>query len=70
MERGTWWATVHRVTKSQKRLKRLSTHAFKITSKPECIYLELPLIVNKYSQSLPQVLGFRILKWRCRPSYP
>ena len=27
MDRGAWWATVHRVVKSQSRLKRLSTHA-------------------------------------------
>ena len=26
MDRGAWWATVHRVAKSQTRLKRLSTH--------------------------------------------
>ena len=26
MDRGAWWATVHRVTKSQTRLKRLSMH--------------------------------------------
>ena len=26
MDRGAWWATVHSVTKSQTRLKRLSTH--------------------------------------------
>ena len=26
MDRGTWWATVHRVTKSQTQLKRLSMH--------------------------------------------
>ena len=26
-EGGTWWATVHRVTKSQTQLKRLSMHA-------------------------------------------
>ena len=26
MDRGTWWATVHGVTKSQTRLKRLSMH--------------------------------------------
>ena len=25
MDRGAWWATVHRVSKSQTRLKRLST---------------------------------------------
>ena len=27
MDGGAWWATVHRVTQSQTRLKRLSTHA-------------------------------------------
>ena len=27
MDRGAWWATVHGVTKSQTRLKRLSMHA-------------------------------------------
>ena len=26
MDRGVWWATVHRVTKSHTQLKRLSTH--------------------------------------------
>ena len=26
MDRGTWWATAHGVTKSQTRLKQLSTH--------------------------------------------
>ena len=26
-DRGAWWATVHRVTQSSTRLKRLSTHA-------------------------------------------
>ena len=27
MDRGAWWATVHRVAKSQPRLTRLSTHS-------------------------------------------
>ena len=27
VERGAWWATVYRVTKSQARLKQFSTHA-------------------------------------------
>ena len=27
MDRGAWWATVHRVSKSQTQLKRLSTRA-------------------------------------------
>ena len=28
MDRGAWWATVHRVTQSWTQLKRLSTHAY------------------------------------------
>ena len=27
MDRGAWWATIHRVTQSQTQLKWLSTHA-------------------------------------------
>ena len=27
MDRGAWWATVHRVEKSRTQLKRLSTHS-------------------------------------------
>ena len=31
MDRGAWWATVHRVAKSWTRLKRLHTHTHKHT---------------------------------------
>ena len=34
MDRGAWWATVHRVAKSQTGLKRLSTHT--------CIHIHIP----------------------------
>ena len=27
MNRGAWWATIHRVARSQTQLKRLSTHS-------------------------------------------
>ena len=27
MDRGAWWATVHRVAESRTRLKRLNTHS-------------------------------------------
>ena len=27
MDRGAWWATVHKVAKSRTRLKQLGTHA-------------------------------------------
>ena len=29
MERGAWWATIHRVTKNRTQLKQLSMHACK-----------------------------------------
>ena len=29
MDRGAWWATVHRITKSQTRLKQLNMHTLK-----------------------------------------
>ena len=32
MDRGTWWATVHGVAKSQTRLKRFSIHKLQIMS--------------------------------------
>ena len=39
MDRGAWWAAVHRVAKSQTRLKRLSMHACKHVQ--FCSFLEL-----------------------------
>ena len=50
MDRGTWWATVHGVTKSQTRLKQHSTQAHifrnfpKLTERP--MYSELVLLFN------------------------
>ena len=41
LDRGAWWATVHRVAKSQTRLKRLSTH--NIEKDPE-IEISSPLM--------------------------
>ena len=32
MDRGAWWATAHRVAKSQTRLKWLSTHSVVLVS--------------------------------------
>ena len=36
MDRGAWWVTVHRVTKSQTRLKWLSTHTAEIRLPISC----------------------------------
>ena len=55
MDRGAWWATVHRVTKSQTRLKRLSTHtAFKAG-----VYPSISIIHNSKDQIRNP--GFQIL---------
>ena len=35
MDRGAWWARIHGVTKSQTRLKRLSSHTYLINRKRE-----------------------------------
>ena len=42
MDRGARWATVHRVTKSQTRLKRLSTHTQVKEKPPLCLQLSTP----------------------------
>ena len=49
MHRGDWWATVHRLTKRQKRLKRLSTHI--IGKRP---LTEVSILVI---QHVPRILG-------------
>ena len=34
MDREAWWDTIHRVAKSERQLKQLSTHVFKILKLP------------------------------------
>ena len=54
MDRGGWWATVHRVAKSQTRLKRLEhafTHVGNVTY--NCIYYAA--VAAKSLQSCPTV---------------
>ena len=43
MDRGTWWATVHRVEKSWTQLKRFSTHTHYVGGKsfPDVIKLSM-----------------------------
>ena len=41
MDRGAWWATVHKVAKSQTQLKQLSTHASHSISSHDCIIIYL-----------------------------
>ena len=52
MDRGTWWATIHRVTKSRTRLKQLSTHA-----------CGKPTIILKTSKGKDQVFILYELHW-------
>ena len=47
MDRGAWWATVHRVTQSQIRLKWLSTHAeISKVNKKEQVLLKDPIATH------------------------
>ena len=39
MDRGAWWVTVHGVTKSQTRLKQLTTHTHNGWGRISCLYL-------------------------------
>ena len=47
MDRGTWKATVHRVTKSQIQLKRLSVHTHKRNLQPIALMNIDTKILNK-----------------------
>ena len=38
MDRGAWWATVHRVAKGRTRLKRHSMHAYRCV-RVRCVYI-------------------------------
>ena len=44
MNRGAWWATVHRVKKSQTQLKQLSRHACRVLA-DNCHWLNLRMTV-------------------------
>ena len=54
MDRGAWWATVHRVAKSQARLKRLGLH----TQSPHRTSLSLAAWKNpfQFEPSYPMLL--------------
>ena len=55
MDRGAWWALVHRVAQSQTRLKRLCTHTHKA---PESLLQ--PLLAHFPSSSCHAQLLFQI----------
>ena len=60
MDRGVWWALVHRVTKSQKQLKQLSIHTKSTSLKTFVIYVVsyidvlvfLACCISKYAHHL------------------
>ena len=66
MDRGAWWATVHRAAQSQTWLNELSTHArpdlFIILYEILCIYLTLTLR-QSYSLKNGKIYNIHI-KWR------
>ena len=41
MDRGAWWATVHRAAQSRTRLKQLSTHTWLTVLSALCMFLYL-----------------------------
>ena len=78
--RGAWWATVHRVAKSQTWLKRLSTHSLKtcetsqlspFTGREELTYIELYYVLGhlytvSYSHNSPMTWMLLSLFYRQR----
>ena len=61
IERGAWWATVHRVTKSQTRLKWLSTQA-QCLSLSLKTFLGLKSALSKIHMDTPTFLWL-VLAW-------
>ena len=51
MDRGAWWATVHRVTKTWTQLKRLNTHAHKTLRNTQKIIMFQSLIFTDFKCS-------------------
>ena len=51
MDRGAWWATVHRVTKSGKGLKQLTTHACMYMWRKQ-VYGSLLYLILKFAVNL------------------
>ena len=49
MGRGAWWATVHRVTKSQTQLKRLNTHTHRALSETLITALRVLIYIGPFS---------------------
>ena len=56
MDRGTWRATVHRVTKSLTQLKRLSKHTY--VQRPGCSFLFVVWLVCSFAQHWNPFLVF------------
>ena len=51
MDRGAWWATVHRVTKTWTQLKWLNTHAHKTLRNTQKIIMFQSLILTDFKYS-------------------
>ena len=76
MDRGSWQATVHGVTKSQRQLKQLSTHVFiigdfnspltemdRITREKNGKHVELKNIINQDLMDIYRTLGQIIIEY-------
>ena len=59
MDRGTWWATVHRVSKSQTPLKRLSTQRSLDREDPLEKWQPAPVFLPGKSHRQRSLMGYR-----------
>ena len=60
MDRGVWWATVHRVTKNQTRLKRQHTHTLRM---PRNKFILVQFLPSACVLSCFRGVGFFVTLW-------
>ena len=65
MDRGPWWATVHGVTRSQTRLKRMSTQVFN-----KSLFVTIVLFCQRIRQGMLLDLDAAAAAAKSLQSYP
>ena len=65
MDRGAWWATVHRVAKSWTQLKRFSMHTLMLSHSLSPPFLTLTVTWSKVAQSCPTLCDPMDCSLRC-----
>ena len=59
MDRGAWWAIVHRVAKSQTRVKQLSTYTL-----AQCVLIIWTEVSSRIASPVPKNVNFGASRYR------